>query len=980
MSAPTTDVDPLGPTEAVGTVPDPDVPSAGDATPSERPGRPERDADEVDDAASAPGGVLLVCLAAMLASAGAAWMIAGVFDGNVARGFALMGPVAGAALVYGSYRLQRPGTLQYLTLPFALLLGAVAVLPDSSTGASLPSLVSDALFSGGIGQPPVPFDPGWRFVLVVLSTLLAAGAASLALGYDRPNLAVGLPAPLVVATSLVQPEGAELVSTVVAFVLVVAGLTVAYGVELARSGVSSGRFEAKRLLRGLVALLGLAGGLVVLASLASFLLPESRSEQVVPPQRPPQAPAQLDRELFTVEADRRLPWRLGVLDVYEDNAWKTPPFDPARLVEVDGEIAGAQGLNQPDEVVTFEIRDIGGRVLPTLAVPRSIDVDGAATLQYDPRTQALRSAALAEEGLRYTVVAAAPADVASLQAAPPPRDEVREFLEIPDPPPAIEDLLRDLPDADDFTRLQAAREVYYDNVLAAGAGNPVDVSPERVAEMLEGKEATPYEISAGEALLARWVGVPSRLGYGYFGGDELDDGSGYSVRPAHGATWLEVYFEGEGWTPIVGKPPRAKSSFSDAQKNEDPSVRPTDELALITYVPIRLRSLTLLFEVVRFYLLQVIPLLLLLGVAIAFYPGLLRRLRRYRRNRWADARGPQGHLAVAYAEMRDTAWDLNIGQPADTPLQFVERLTPDEEHAELAWLVTRGLWGDLRRGLTAEDAAEARAMARSVQRRMVEAQPAVARVIGAASRASLRAPYSDDLPNAWVELRLGQRLAWPFRKLGRGVLWLVRRLDPRRLGRRAGAGVTSVLPLVLLVALVLSACTEPLDVATPSDAAAVPSPAVPDQVDDIVLQREPSAETPFAEGGEDALVTYGEVYTVRRDDTIEASVQIGAFRPGLYQREQQVRDGLLRALGGGRFEPIRLGDDRVQTLQSIEQKLLLWFSPNGRYYVLVVARQAFEDAEPLLQAILAFQRGERDLTLEDVSQATADDPRRGIPG
>ena len=69
---------------------------------------------------------------------------------------------------------------------------------------------------------------------------------------------------------------------------------------------------------------------------------------------------------------------------------------------------------------------------------------------------------------------------------------------------------------------------------SAGAGNPVDVPPVRVAEFLDGKEATPFEITAAEVLLARWAGVPARLGYGYY-----DPQGAAEIRPRNGATWLD---------------------------------------------------------------------------------------------------------------------------------------------------------------------------------------------------------------------------------------------------------------------------------------------------------------------------------------------------------------------------------------------------------------------------------------------------------
>lgn len=924
-------------------------------------------------------GVGFVSGAALLAGAAAGWMAAGVFDATIARAVAVLGAILGAGLVALSHRIGRPGAVQYATGPIAALAGALVILPDLGGGsASLPSLVNNALFSGGLGQPPVPFDPGWRFLVVVLITLVTSGAASLALSLDRPNLAVVIPVPIVIGASLLQPPEAEVVSTVVAAVLVVAALAVAYGVELAATGATSGRFELQRLFRGVAALAALALGLVVLANTASFLLPDPSTAQVIPPQRPPASPPQADRELFTIEVDRKVPWRLGVLDVYEDGAWKTPPFDLSRYATVDGDVPGAPGLDGDELTATVTIADLPGRVVPTLAVPQAI-TSPSGEVMIDPRTDALRLGDLARAGFTYTITAAAPATAEELADSPPPPPEMAEFLELPPPPPGVAALLADAPDTNLFERLQYVREAYYAEVLAAGAGDPVDVPPARVDEILDGEPASPYEITAAEAMLARWAGVPSRIGYGFFGGDDLPDGDGFSVRPIHGSSWMEVYFEGEGWVPIVGKPQRARSSFTDSEKNEDSSVRPTDELALITYLPVRLESLTLLFEVVRFYLVQVVPALLLVVALLVFYPVGNKRFRRWRRSRWAGRAGPTERIAVAYAQLRDTAWDLNIGQPSDTPLEFVDRLDHDAEHEELAWLVTRAVWGDLSRDLGDADVREAVDMSRSLERRVIGAQTVVSRLLGAASRASLRDPWSDELPNAWWELRLATRLrrhvAASTAGIRRLVRWVGRRLDPRRLRRSRVAASPTLLVLVLLGA----GCAQPLDLTAAADPAVLPSPAVPDAIGDITFEREPTAEVPFEEGGPDALVTAGQVYSVRRDGAIEASLQLAAFRPGLRQREEDVREGILRSLGGGRFEPNRVGGERIQSVTSVEQRLLLWFSPDGRYYQLMVARRSFTDADRLFAAVLAAQRGEVVDDLDAIIDVVETDPRRGFP-
>ena len=76
---------------------------------------------------------------------------------------------------------------------------------------------------------------------------------------------------------------------------------------------------------------------------------------------------------------------------------------------------------------------------------------------------------------------------------------------------------------------------------------------------------------------------------------------------------------------------------------------------------------------------------------------------------------------------------------------FLERVIPDDEHAELAWLVTRSLWGDLRGHVEEDDALAAEELARSLRRRLGQAQPSTLRFVAALSRLSVRHPYAPDL-------------------------------------------------------------------------------------------------------------------------------------------------------------------------------------------------------------------------------------------
>ena len=907
-----------------------------------------------DEAPQQPAaGVALTCLSALLATAGFGWIAGSVFAGPLGRVVGLLGAALGVGVIALSTRSRRPSVVQYAGAGLAVVVGALLVLPDATGGgASLPSLVVEAIRGGGLGLPPVAFDPGWRFLLLVLVALLGETAAGLALGLDRPRLAAAVVLPFVVGAALLQPPG-QLLGTLVALLLLVGSLAVSLGADLVGDGSGGRAFELRRLARGAGALVVL-GGLLAGTAQVGFLFPEQSSEQVVPPMRPQLPPAAPDRVLFTVQSERPVTWRLGTLDVYREPAWLTPPFDTGRLVELRGAVPPdspeeTRGALASGETFTarFTLADNPGKTLPALANP--VAVSGGPKVQYDPRTQSLRTPGTRpRKGTAYTVTAALPPTGAQLAAAGPPGPAQQPFLEAPPAPAEVVTLLEKAP-VGTFARLQFVRRAYFANVVAAGAGEPVDVPPARVVEMLAGKSATPYEIAAGEVLLARWAGVPARIGYGYFGGQQR--GGVTEVRPRHGATWLEAHFTGYGWVPIVGTPPQARVSLNKDQQNADPSVRASKELALVTYVPVRLQTVQLVYTLVRYYVGVTLPFVVAGGLLLLFLPALVKAVRRGARDRAARRLGRQARIAAAYAELRDTATDLGIGHPAMTPVELADAVEPDQEHRELAWLVTRALWGDLARDVQDSDVEAAETMSRSVARRLRVAQPGFSRAAALASRASLTQPWTRELPALWPERR--------------GRWW-----PPQPVP------VALVLLAVLAGGLALAG-TRGDDAVRPSGPA-LPERVAPAVVGDVRFVPEPAAQEAYAEAGATSLAPEGRVFSLRQGEVVQGSLQVAGFVPEVDVRSRRVRQQVLAGLGSGRFSPARIGEERVYRIRLPEQTLLLSFAPDGRSYSLMVTRAGFRDAERVFAAVLAYRRGQAP-SLLGPADVPVPDPRRGSP-
>ena len=880
----------------------------------------------------------LAVVSGALSSGGAAWMIGGMFRGNEARFVGFLGVLLGSGLVFAATRL-RSQVLQYLVLPASLLLGAVLMSSASGAGtSSLAALVKDAATSSQVLQPPIDFAPGWRMILVVLLALLSSASCALALSLQRPRLAVAVPTPLTVAAALIQPGASAITTSAVSVGFVMMALATSYAAD----GVGDTfdrRFELRRLARSLLSGVLLVATLIA-ASKVSFLFPQTDAHRVVPPRRPPISPPQPDVPLYTVKGALNGPLRVGVIDVYDlkEKAWLLPPVDTQRLkrLALPADIPGAPAESGTQVRLSVTIQQATGRTMPSLAGTRR--VEGDARIDEDPRTQGL-SLALRPvfTGLHYDLVAnPAPngQQLSRIKGVVP--DDLRPFLTAPPIPPSVQDLLDKAPAAP-YARLQTLRTALYKNFIASGQGKPTDVSADRVVQLLGGGTGNPYELTASEALLARWAGIPSRLGFGYYNGTTKDDGS-IEFRPSNAATYLEVYFAPYGWVPVVGTPPRAQQSLSNNQRNNDPNIQASPELGINVYLPVRLPHHLPLYEYARYYLVRILPGAAGLGLLLLTYPLVLKRVRRRRRATWATAHGPAGQIAVAYCDLRDRMIDLALPGRGLTPLELAELVSEDEEHAELAWLVTRGLWGDLRGSVDSADAAAAEQLARSVGGRLSSAQPETARLLAAISRASLKAPHSTEVPNAWAQVRLRGRLP---------------RLSLKSLRPNAATSL-----VVVLLAGLLGGCSSSSPTKAEPDVA-FPTRLTPTIAAGLVAHEEPKAAEAYAKGAKDrnVIVSDGKVVSLSRDGLVQAALQVAQLKKGYVSDNPEVVRAITRSVGNVKELTPQHGHD-LFALTDGSQRLYLWFPTVKSMALLVVRAQITQGAaEALARGLIDYGDG-----------------------
>jgi hypothetical protein len=902
---------------------------------------PATEEPEDEERALSPVTLTLSAVSSGLSSAGAAWMIGGLFRGYEARLVGLLGILLGCGLVYAGTRLRSP-FLSYLVLPAALVLGAVLMSGSSGAGtSSLPALVKDAATSTQVLQPPIDFAPGWKLILVVVLALLSSAGCALALSTNRPRLAVAVPAPLTVVAALVQPGSSAITTSAVSVGFVMMALATSYAADGVGETFDAG-FELRRLARSVLAGVLLVG-LLIAASKVSFLFPSSEQHHEIPPRRPPVSPPAPDVPLYTVKGQLPGPLEAGVIDVYslKDQAWLLPPVDNQRLkrLHLPADLPGVTALPGKATQLEVTVQQAGGHGLPTLAFARR--VTGGPTVDLDPRTRML---ALAKRpvftGLHYGITANPVPTGKQLSAvAGTVPAAMQEFLTAPPVPAYVQALISKAPQAK-YAELQSLRAALYKKFIASGQGKPTDVSADRVVELLNGGTGNPYELTAAEALLARWAGIPSRIGFGYYNGNAKSDGS-TEFRPANAATYLEVWFAPYGWVPIIGVPPHAQQSLSNNQRNNDPSITASPELGINVYLPVRQPDNLALYQYARYFLVRALPFLAGVGALLLVYPVVLKRVRDRRRRQWAAQHGPTGAIAVAYCALRDRMIDLALPGRGTTPLELVELVDEDEEHAELAWLATRALWGDLRGQVTEEDAAEAERLAASVATRLAKAQPETARLLAAVSRASLRAPHSLEVPNVWWQPRLPH-----LPKLG---LSRLRSLRP----------ATASSLVVVMATVLLGGCSGS---STTAAERAVPFPTrlAPTAVAGLQVREETKADSAYVRGAKDpdVIVSTGKVLSFNKDGLVQAALQVAQLKKGYRSSDPEVVSAITRSVGKvAKLEPEQSHD--LFSLVDGSQRIYLWFPTEKSMALLVLRTQITQGAaEALARALIDYGNGQ----------------------
>ncbi|MDP9070873.1 MAG: transglutaminaseTgpA domain-containing protein, partial [Actinomycetota bacterium] len=290
---------------------------------------------------------------------------------------------------------------------------------------------------------------------------------------------------------------------------------------------------------------------------------------------------QSDVEVFRVRSNVRAYWRLTSLDRFDGEIWSSN--DTHR--PVDQRLPGddVTAARRERAVQDFTITGLSSIWLPAAYEPER--VEGVDDVSYNDELSSLITRKETSDGLTYRVESSLPrfgADELRQGAPVLAGRSLDRFLRLPAISPAVRGLARQA--AGTGTAFQKARALQdffqrrftYD--LEARPGHD-----QRALEnfLFRTKRGYCEQFAGAYAVMARTIGLPTRVAVGFTPGEPGQDGR-YHVRDLNAHAWPEVHLQGFGWvafepTPGRGAPgAEAYTGLPEAQAQvDDPSTATT---------------------------------------------------------------------------------------------------------------------------------------------------------------------------------------------------------------------------------------------------------------------------------------------------------------------------------------------------------------------------------------------------------------------
>ena len=682
--------------------------------------------------ASAAIAVLLCSLSIHGVVDGLAWMwplTAAVLSVSVATALArrfrfptVLVPAAGLASL-----------TMVLTWMFAFETGVLGLIPTAGTVAKAGSLLADAQTVVITQVIPVIPDAGVVFIACLAVGLVTVLVDTLAVTLRMPAASgLGLFTILLVP-GIIKPQSvgaAGFGAAALGFLLILAagawqdrteaqagGRTRPTGSQAAGAlGIGAGALIAALLLP--LAIPGFNTGAFPQGARISFFSGTTGLNPVVTLGNDLRQPSATGRITYATDSQRPVYLRSTTLEDFSGSRWAPDTRSDSRRRGTSSMLPA----EKPDESIptTVTTTVIGSSTYssPWLLAPYApssiSELGGAWT--WDPSTMTILSAdGSAEPQSSYQVRSVNPTVTGDTLKGigPAPEDAVDPvFTDLPaDLPQIIRDTAREAVAAETTpygqalaiqSYLRGPRFSYSLDAPVEGGydGNGMDV----LARFLEQRSGYCVHFASAMAVMAREMGIPSRMGLGYApgratnetrvgaDGQELDE---FTVDSRDAHAWPELYFDGVGWVRFEPTPsrgvvpayavPRPQNAAAAAQQDADqrepqgalpvpaPSTKPSPSAVPQPVGPAETGGAPVAGAVIG---------ILVAALAVLTPLGLRRRRTRARRQAHAAAGGGAG---LAWEETMDSAQDYGYpARTADSPRSYADRLAEEADLPEPA--------------------------------------------------------------------------------------------------------------------------------------------------------------------------------------------------------------------------------------------------------------------------------------------------------
>lgn len=532
-----------------------------------------------------------VCLTALCA-------LAGAVAARVYHGMILTGLVVGAALAafaIGFLLRNKPSWLAATVSFWGLAAYLLASFVLTGDGAEpLPRVVVDAVVNAVprtlTALIPVEAAPDTVGVPIFLTWLAATLACEFAIRYGRTLLGC-LPPTLLYAAGLylVGPNAGPAVAGTVAYCVVAGAALAATSAPPSRRPDRDARVDGGVPKRNATMIGSVIGATVLLAAVAALApvatrlvttSPGDPRELVEPPQltdidlnplvRIGEWAKYPEQELFLADLDGDATMRLAVLTAYDGVTWQAGG---------DFRTAGSvlPGSGEGGFSAEVEIIELGGKLVPAVADPAVVtDMPIAVNLH----TRCLLTPDGLATGDGYTVGSdPVVVDPASAENA---RADLSDQVSVAIPPgtPEIMTTIAEYITTTYDTPYERAQGLasflseHYAFDAEAPSGHDYPALEFFLEASVEagGQRGTSEQFAAAYAIIARLVGLPTRVVIGF----DVPGGSS-TVTASQGTAWPEVAFEGVGWAPFDPMPAEGAVPVPPQETLEQLEEEPTTE-------------------------------------------------------------------------------------------------------------------------------------------------------------------------------------------------------------------------------------------------------------------------------------------------------------------------------------------------------------------------------------------------------------------